>query len=420
MLMEKVFGAANFIGNIVWKNVTDNNPTRVTVEHEYILVYAVDINSVDKEWKSQVNVIKETLVNIGEDLVGRYGDTDELRTEYQRWFKENKEFLGPLDRYKYIDGGGIYTGSQSVHNPGKEGYRYDIIHPETKKPCKQPLNGYRFPQETMDKMLAEGRILFGQDESKLIEIKLYAKDYKEKLPGVIDLDGRKGPNELKNIFGDKSPFNNPKPTELILELLKFACGKNDIVLDFFAGSGSTAHAVMKLNAQDGGDRKYILVCSTEATNDEPDKNVCRNVCAERVRRVTQGYSNKKGEHVPGLGGSFAYLSTRRIPLDQVFHDVKHDQIWLALQLIHLNTITPYTPDKVTQVSTNGADKIAYVSKLTEESMAEVQAVAEEGHGNLTIYSWQPGMLRQHIQLPRITFETIPQYLIDRFSVGAAR
>ena len=68
-----------------------------------------------------------------------------------------------------------------------------------------------------------------------------------------------------------------------------------------------AHAVMKLNAEDGGNRRFILVSSTEATDSEPDKNLCRDVCAERVRRVMQGYTNKKDEAVAGLGGSFAYL-----------------------------------------------------------------------------------------------------------------
>ncbi len=67
-----------------------------------------------------------------------------IKKAYTKWFRENKVFLGQLERYKYIDKGGVYTGSQSVHNPGREGYRYDIIHPETKKPCNN-LNGKSFP-----------------------------------------------------------------------------------------------------------------------------------------------------------------------------------------------------------------------------------------------------------------------------------
>jgi adenine-specific DNA-methyltransferase len=120
-------------------------------------------------------------------------------------------------------------------------------------------------------------------------LKVYAKDFLSKLSSVIELDGRKGPNELKRIFEGRAPFNNPKPSELILELLTYVSKPSDIVLDFFAGSGTTAHAVLKLNKQDGGKRRFIMVSSTEAIVDgsaeETKRNLCRDVCAERIRRV---------------------------------------------------------------------------------------------------------------------------------------
>lgn len=152
----------------------------------------------------------------------------------EKWYKENKWQLSPLDRYKYIDEEGVYTGSQSVHNPGKEGYRYDIIHPTTGKPCKQPLMGYRFPEETMKGMIEEGRILFGQDESKLIEIKLYAKEYVDKLSSVYTSDSRSAANDLKKLFPEhKQLFKNPKPVELIEHLLSFMQGDDFYIMDFF-------------------------------------------------------------------------------------------------------------------------------------------------------------------------------------------
>src|SRR5437868_14510099 len=89
---------------------------------------------------------------------------------------------------------------RAVHNPGKEGYRYDVLHPETGRPCQQPLMGYRFPEETMKRLLEERRILFGADETKLIELKVYAKDYRAKLSSLFELDGRVGTNEIKAIF----------------------------------------------------------------------------------------------------------------------------------------------------------------------------------------------------------------------------
>ena len=155
-MCSDVFGEENQIGTVVWKNATDNNPTHVATEHEYLLIVGRSKNAIESEWKSSVSDIKQVLVRVGKEFAERYSGR-ELINAFTKWFKEHKIELEPMDRYKYIDGDGVYTGSQSVHNPGREGYRYDILHPVTGKPCKQPLMGYRFPKETMDKLLLEGR-----------------------------------------------------------------------------------------------------------------------------------------------------------------------------------------------------------------------------------------------------------------------
>ena len=267
LLCDEIFGEENFIGEIVWKNVTDNNPTNVAIEHEYILVYAKEKHKLEKFWKSELSDIKDLLVNVGNKLTSTYADSVELKKEYSKWFKENKSQLGDLDRYKYIDEGGVYIGSQSVHNPGKEGYRYDVIHPVTGKPCKEPLLGYRFPESTMRDMIKEDRILFGKDENKIIEIKVYAKDYEQKLGSVMKLDGRSGTNELKELFNDIKVFNNPKAVRMLTDIFSFVCREDDFVLDFFSGSGSSADAVMQLNLEDNGNRKFICVQIDELTYD---------------------------------------------------------------------------------------------------------------------------------------------------------
>lgn len=292
LLLDRVFGPKNFVGNIVWNNVTDNNPTRVAVEHEYVLVYAKKKAANPAVWKSSEFGAKEMLKKIGEVLVAEHAEQDALQAAYTEWYRENKPFLGPLADYKFIDHKGVYAGSRSVHNPGKEGYRYDVPHNVTGRPCKQPLMGYRFPWDTMKALIDSEGLLYGEDENKIVELKVYAKDYMSKLPSVIELDGRKGANELKVIFGGTLPFNNPKPTELMTQLLTFVAKPNDIVLDFFAGSGTTAHAVLKLNQQDKGNRRFIMVSSTESREDgtEADraKNICRDVCAERLVRQETG------------------------------------------------------------------------------------------------------------------------------------
>lgn len=301
MLDELSHNAENWIGTIVWKNVTDNNPTRIAVEHEYIMCFAKNKNSVERVWKSRFSDIKDVLVSVGENFVKEFSDDDERQKKYTQWFRAHKAQLWPLDRYKFIDDAGVYIGSQSVHNPGKEGYRYDVVHPETGQPCKQPLMGYRFPEETMRDLLAQEKIIFGKDHNKIIELKVYAKDYLEKLPSVIELDGRTAAYELRDIFPEqKKAFDNPKPTQLVEKVLSFATTKDSVVLDSFAGSGTTAHAVLNLNKQDEGNRRSILVECEEYA----DKTT-----AERVRRIIQGVPSAQEEALKnGLGGTFTYYT----------------------------------------------------------------------------------------------------------------
>jgi len=294
-LLDEVFGQENFIGTIVWKNATDNNPTRVAIEHEYIVCYARSISHSPAEWKSSDSDARDTLVDVGTRLTAEHSDHAELQDAYTRWFRENKRFLGPLDRYKYIDDGGVYTGSQSVHNPGKEGYRYDVPHPVTGKPCKEPLMGYRFPEETMAQLLEEQRVLFGEDETKIIELKVYAAEFRQKLSSLIELDGRLGANELRKLFPERSRvFTNPKPTALLRELIPFICDGDDLVLDFFAGSGSTGDAVMQLNANTGSDLRFVLVQLPEPVGSTDDEEFLSRLCMERIRRSAATSESEQG------------------------------------------------------------------------------------------------------------------------------
>lgn len=298
-VLDEIFGSSNWVGEIVWRNVTDNNPTNISLEHEYILCYAKNKHELIPIWKSMHLDVKNKLIELGDSLNKKYDNVEELQAAYSVWFKQHKKELSPLDRYKFIDEGGVYTGSQSVHNPGKEGYRYDIIHPDTNLPCKEPLMGYRFPEETMNRLLADDKVLFGKDETKIIELKLYAKDYKAKLASLIELDGRTGTNEVKSIFPEiKKPFNYPKPSALIEDLLGFATRPNDIILDSFAGSGTTGHAVLKLNEQDNGNRRFILIEMME---------YAKSITSERINRVISGYGDGV-KKVDGLGGGFDYYT----------------------------------------------------------------------------------------------------------------
>lgn len=289
-LCDEVFGEENCVGQVVWKNVTDNNPTQITTEHEYILCYCKDEEMLASTWKSKISEIKDILVAKGEELTSQFTG-ENLQKAWKKWYKEHKSQMGPFSDYKFIDEGGIYTGSRSVHNPGKTGYYYDIIHPTTKKVCTPPLMGYRFPETSMKQMIEEGRILFGEDETKLVEIKVYASEYQDKFSSVFEFDGRSAANELRVLFPEhKQIFKNPKPTFLIEHILSFIELGDSYVIDFFGGSSTTAHTIYDLNKKDGSSRKFILVqwqeeCKPDSEAYKAGYRTIDQIGMERIKRA---------------------------------------------------------------------------------------------------------------------------------------
>jgi adenine-specific DNA-methyltransferase len=257
--LEALLGSENHVGTIVWKGATDNNPTRIAVEHEFVTCWAKNSAEVASEWKNKSDDTKELMLAEYARLKTQNRDPVWIQKQFRTWIKENDSSLQPLTHYDRIDEDGPYTGSRKVHNPGKEGYRYDVPHDVTGKPCKEPARGYRYPKTTMDGLLAAGKILFGDDESQIIQIKEYLKDYEGSLKGIIELDSRTAANALEGLFGSREVFKNPKPPELIEHLIPFVANNDSLLLDYVAGSGTSGHAVISLNREDEGSRKYALV-----------------------------------------------------------------------------------------------------------------------------------------------------------------
>ena len=218
--------------------------------------------------------------------------------------------------------------------------------------------------------------------------------------------------EIENIFGTNAAFSFPKPTDLIRKVIELATNKNSTVLDFFAGSGTTGQAVLDLNAEDGGNRNFILVSNTESTAEFPQKNLCRDVCAKRLSQAIKGYKTKMGE-VVGLGGGFAYLRSRRIPAATVFRGIQHAQIWTTLQLIHELALSPYQAALPMQTAQGDRTLVIYLPKVSEAVLDALQAKIQTA-AQVVVYSWQPALLAQRLTDPRVAFEPIPAFLVNRF------
>jgi adenine-specific DNA-methyltransferase len=253
MLLNEIFGEKNWVGTIVWKGTTSNHPTNIALEHEYILCYAKNKEALPQSWKSPDHDAKQTMLTEYERLKTETESLAALQKEFSAFVKGNKEILGDLARYRHVDSLGPYVSRRNLDKPDIYGYKYDIIHPLTKKICLRPYNGWRYPEDTMKRLIAEGRILFGKDETRIPQLKVYLVDVEFPLRSVIEMDARKGSNDLARLFGSRDVFKNPKPVELMEMLLGYTTGKDSMILDAFAGSGTTGEAVMKLNTS----QKYL-------------------------------------------------------------------------------------------------------------------------------------------------------------------
>lgn len=272
----------------MWKGATDNNPTQIAMEHEYMLCFGRSKESVAGVWKNSTDEAKTTLLSEYHRLKKNTLLSDaEIQKEIRTFIKANREALSSITHYDRVDAKGIYTGSRKVHNPKPGGYVYDVVHPVTRKVCVPPVNGYRYPKERMNELIAADRILYGDDEMQIVQIKEYLHDYEGKLSSVISLDSRAGANELNSLFDVQKLFSNPKPVALLKDLFEFVLAPGDYVMDFFAGSGTTGHATMRLNAQDGGNRRYILVQLPESLDPEnKDQKTAAQYCNKLGKSLT--------------------------------------------------------------------------------------------------------------------------------------
>jgi adenine-specific DNA-methyltransferase len=216
-----------------------------------------------------------------------------------------------------------------------------------------------------------------------------------------------GTGVIEKIFG-KKVFSYPKPPSLMQQLVEQSSIADDIVLDFFGGSGTTAHAVLQQNLEDENKRRFIIVSNTEASEKEPDKNICRDVCAPRIKAVINGF----GANAP-TGGDFAYLRCRRISPGRLL-DIEHEQVWTALQMIHGDTLAGYEKADFLLVKEEDS-ALAYVPRFRKELVPELRK-ALKGCASAIVYSWQPEMLRQQIRSSNVQHEAIPESLARRFGL----
>lgn len=389
LLKEQIFGPENFVANIIWqKRTSPDSRIELGPAHDYIIVFSLH--------KSQ--------------------------TSFNKLGLNNKQ----ADSYKNPDKDprGLWSSADFTAQGYRPNQMYEITTPGGKVLTPPPGRCWANLQSVFETLVADKKIWFGKDGNARPRVKNFLAEAKGVSSWTWWSNDEVGHNqeakrEILEILGGgvSEIFSTPKPVRLIDRIVRVATNPGDIVLDFFAGSGTTAQAVLNLNREDGGNRQFILVSNTEATADAPDKNLCRDVCAERVRRVIEGYTNKKGEAVAGLGNGFAYLRARRISAASVFRRIQHEQVWTALQLIHGVPLSLFDKAASLHVATAKRGLVLYVTQVND-AVIDALSLSVHSADQAIVYAWQPALLAQRLVDPRLSFEAIPAFLVERFGARA--
>jgi len=303
-LMDEIFGAGRFIACNVWqKRYSRENREAIGDVHEYLLVYAMSPTKF-KATRNKVPI-------------------DEKQAKVYR--NPNND---PKGRWRPIP----MTAQAGHATPDQF---YEITAPSGKKFKPTAGRCWGLAQATFEELRAEGRIYFGKNGNSQPNVIRYLSEVEGVVPWTWwphDEVGNtdEATKDLMSVFGGTNPFNTtPKPARLIQRVIQISTNPGDLVLDSFAGSGTTGHAVLKQNAEDGGNRRFILV--------EMDEKIARSVTSERVKRVATGHTNGKGVVIDGLGGGFQFCRLSAEPLfdaeGQIRRDVSFAQlaefVWFA-------------------------------------------------------------------------------------------
>ena len=288
-ICDEVFGASNFIAELIWSAGRKNDSKYISVSHEYILCYFKDALWVKEHkilWREKKQGLSDIYAEY-EHLKQIYGnDCGLIEKELRKWYKALADGHPAKDHshYNKVDERGIFFASD-ISWPGGGGPKYEVLHPTTHKPVRIPSRGWITNKETMQRWIEEGRVNFGADESFVPTIKSYLEEHEYGVPySVFYQDGRAASKRLAALMGDKV-FENPKDEEIIQRIIQF-CGTDDgdIILDFFSGSATTAHAMFLADAEQNKHRKFILVQLPETI--DPQKEA-----SEKAKKVAQNAVN---------------------------------------------------------------------------------------------------------------------------------
>ncbi len=321
-LLAEIYGEKNNLGTIVWdKRNPKGDATGVAQQHELICIYCKDREffKTTCEFQRPKENAGKMLAKAKQILSKEGGVTEKARKEYKDWVNQ-QDLTGGEKAYNQIDDNGDVFRPVSMAWPNKkkapEDYFIPLIHPVTGKECPVPERGWRNPPATMQELLKSGLIIFGPDEKTQPTRKYRLNDNLfENIPSLLYYGG----SDDALLADLKIPFDTPKPVQVAKRLIQSICKNDDILIDFFAGSCTATHALMLLNAEDGANRRFIMVQLPEECDEKSEAkklgySVVSEIGKNRIRRAAKKIREEFSE----------ILATRNTELDLGFRLLKVD------------------------------------------------------------------------------------------------
>lgn len=345
MLMEEMFGEKNRIATLVWERSRKNDARYISEGHEYLLVWARNKEDLDAairkqgKWRKRKEGVDAILTAYAEAKEQFGDDVPKLQAAIDQFFKDlPADHLAKKARFKRADRRGVYRNDGNLSWPGGNGPRYEVINPHTGKPTKIPSRGWIYADpKVMQALIDDGRVYFGEDNKRIPSGISYLHEQEwDVQTSVLQIGSQRSVQMLEHILG-VGKFKNPKDHEMLGELFNLVTWRNPnaLILDAYAGSGTTGHAVLEMNAEDGGNRRFILIESGDPTakGKVNRERYTTDITAERIRRVINGnWADGKAHPTHETGFTF-YNASKHIDKNAIMAATRETLADIILQVV---------------------------------------------------------------------------------------
>lgn len=379
LLLDEVFGRDNFLANVVWQGGSKNDARFTSQGLDYMLIYARNVARLVEQGVRWTEPKKghAQVMEVAREVWDRSGhDSATATAAFRKRLREMRADLEPaVFRYDQIDENGRPFRTGDLAKPSATGTsRYDLAHPVTGLPVKMPREGWRFNPATMVERIDQGRVIFGPDHTSTPALKRFLEEMDtQAIKPVFTKERASAAYALKKLL-ESDVFPYTKDVDVLAKWFSVVTqsDRNAVIMDFFAGSGSTGHAVMKMNAADGGSRRYILVQLDEPV-DHPDYSSIPDVARERLRRAAAQVKKESGLAGSNLDVGFRSLHVATSNMADTL-STADDLVQFALS------------DAVSSVKPDRTDEDLLFQVLLDWGLDLAEPIAIEGRGARRVLS----------------------------------